>query len=178
MQVIRGIGAVLMQQGHPVAYLSKALSQKSRALSTYKECLAIILAIDKWKPYLQHQPFTIATDQKSSIHLRKQKLTDGLQHKAFLKLLGLQYKLVYKKGMENKAADAVSRKSVHDEIHALTVSRPRWLEVIIEGCQDDEATKELLTELSVSNDNKKGFSLVEGLIRYKGRVWLGSHKAA
>lgn len=47
-----------------------------------------------------------------------------------------------------------------------------------EGYQEDEATKQLLTELSVSKDNKKGFSLVEGLIRYKGRVWLRSHKAA
>jgi hypothetical protein len=41
----KGIGVVLMQQGHPIAYLSKALSNKSQALSTYEEeCLAIILA--------------------------------------------------------------------------------------------------------------------------------------
>lgn len=66
----KGIGAALMQQGHPIAYLSKALSKKSQALSTYeKECLAIILAVDKWKPYLQLQPFTIAADQKSLVHL-------------------------------------------------------------------------------------------------------------
>lgn len=51
----KGIGAVLMQQGHPIAYLSKALSKRSQALSTYEECLAIILAVDKWRPYLQHQ---------------------------------------------------------------------------------------------------------------------------
>jgi hypothetical protein len=38
----KGIGAVLMQQGHPIAYLRKTLSNKSQALSTYeKECLAI-----------------------------------------------------------------------------------------------------------------------------------------
>jgi hypothetical protein len=43
-----GIGAVLMQQCHPIAYLSKALSKKSQTLSTYeKECLALILAVDK-----------------------------------------------------------------------------------------------------------------------------------
>jgi hypothetical protein len=86
----KGIGAVLTQQGHQVAYLSKALSKRTQALSTYeKEGLAIILAIDKWKAYLQHLPFTIATDQKSLIHLGEQILANGVQHKAFVKISGL-----------------------------------------------------------------------------------------
>ena len=43
-----GIGAVLTQQGHPIAYLSKALGPRARAMSTYeKECMAILLAVDK-----------------------------------------------------------------------------------------------------------------------------------
>ena len=41
-----GIGAVLSQKGHPIAYLSKALSPRAQALSTYeKECLALIMAV-------------------------------------------------------------------------------------------------------------------------------------
>jgi len=105
-----GIGVVLMQSGHPIAYLSKSLGIKAQALSTYeKECLTLIMAVTKWKPYLQHKKFTILTDQKSLIHLGGQKIHQGMQQKAFIKLLGLQYKLVYKKGLENKAADALSR---------------------------------------------------------------------
>jgi hypothetical protein len=51
-----GIGAVLMQQDHPVAYLSKHLCPRNQALSVYeKECLAILMTIDKWRPYLQHR---------------------------------------------------------------------------------------------------------------------------
>jgi hypothetical protein len=50
-----GIGAMLMQDQHPIVYLSKALGPRNQALSVYeKECLAILLAIDKWRPYLQH----------------------------------------------------------------------------------------------------------------------------
>lgn len=65
-----GVGAVLMQQGHPLAFLSKALGPKNQALSIYdKECLAILMAIEKWKAYLQHGSFTIHTDQRSLIHL-------------------------------------------------------------------------------------------------------------
>lgn len=48
-----GIGAVLMQQGRPIAYLSKTLSLKHQALSIYeREFLAILLAIQRWKHYL------------------------------------------------------------------------------------------------------------------------------
>jgi hypothetical protein len=43
-----GIGVVLSQDNHPVAYISKALGPKAQALSTYeKECMAVILAVTK-----------------------------------------------------------------------------------------------------------------------------------
>jgi hypothetical protein len=48
-----GIGAMLQQQGHPLAYISKALGPKNLGLSIYeKECLAILFAVDHWRPYL------------------------------------------------------------------------------------------------------------------------------
>jgi len=86
-----GIGAVLSQDTHPVAYLSKALGPKAQALSTYeKECMALILAITKWKPYLQHKEFTIVTDHKSLIHLGEQKLHEGkYATKSFHQVVGL-----------------------------------------------------------------------------------------
>jgi len=67
---IAGFGAVLMQEGHPIAYLSKLLSGRNQGLSTYeKECMAILLAVDKWRCYLQHQQFGIKTDHKSLLFL-------------------------------------------------------------------------------------------------------------
>lgn len=64
------IGAVLMQEGHPVSHLSKALGPRTRGLSTdEKESLAIILAVDHWRSYLQHAEFIIKTDQRSLVHL-------------------------------------------------------------------------------------------------------------
>jgi hypothetical protein len=43
----KGIGAVLQQQGHPIAFVSKALGTKAQGLSTYeKERLAILMAVD------------------------------------------------------------------------------------------------------------------------------------
>jgi len=43
-----GIGAVLMQTGQPLAYLSKGLKGKSLHLSTYEnELLALVLVVRK-----------------------------------------------------------------------------------------------------------------------------------
>jgi hypothetical protein len=42
-----GVGAVLMQGGHPIAFVSKSLGSKLRGLSTYeKEYVAILLVVD------------------------------------------------------------------------------------------------------------------------------------
>nr|GEY21302.1 hypothetical protein [Tanacetum cinerariifolium] len=41
------IGAVLQQQGHPIAFLSKALAPKQSAYE--KELLAVVLALQKWR---------------------------------------------------------------------------------------------------------------------------------
>lgn len=102
-----GIGAVLMQDQHPVAYLSKALGPKNQGLSVYeKECMDILLAVDRWRSYLQHQPFIIRTDHRSLQHLTEKRVATKLQHKALLKLMDLQYTIQYKKGSTNGAADA------------------------------------------------------------------------
>jgi len=43
-----------MQKGQPIAYLSKALGDKHTRLSIYeKEFLALIMVVEKWRPYLQ-----------------------------------------------------------------------------------------------------------------------------
>ena len=61
-----GIGAVLMQQGHPISYFSQKLGPRLRVTSTYiKELHAIIAAVQKWHQYLLGRFFIIRTDHKS-----------------------------------------------------------------------------------------------------------------
>jgi hypothetical protein len=67
-----GVGAVPMQDKHPIAYISKALGPKLRGMSTYeKEYLAILLAIEQWRPYMQVGKIYISSDQKSLTHLNE-----------------------------------------------------------------------------------------------------------
>lgn len=128
-----GIGAVLIQCGHPLAYISKPLGPKSVGLSTYeKEYLAILLAVEQWRSYLQHAEFLIYTDKRSLVHLSDQRLHTPWQQKVFTKLLGLQYKIVYKQGSENRVADALSRRP-HSMLNAISSCVPTWTHSIIEG---------------------------------------------
>jgi hypothetical protein len=96
-----GVRAVLLQAGHPLAYVSKPLGSKTQGLSTYeKEYLAILVAVEKWRSYLQLTEFEIHTDQQALVHLNDQRLHIVWQQKVFTKLLGLRYRIMYKKGSD------------------------------------------------------------------------------
>ncbi|MCI38194.1 hypothetical protein A2U01_0059422, partial [Trifolium medium] len=57
------MGAVLSQQGHPIAFFSKPFCPKMQRASTYvRELFAITSAVKKWRQYLLGHQFTILTD--------------------------------------------------------------------------------------------------------------------
>lgn len=85
----RGVGCVLMQRTQHVAYFSQALSKQNQHKSTYEcELIAIVLAVEKWRHYFIHLPFTIKTKQYSLKHLLTQKQVQEPQSKWLYKLLG------------------------------------------------------------------------------------------
>lgn len=105
-----GIGAVLMQGGRPLAYLSQGLKGKSLLLSTYeKELLALVMAIRKWRHYLLGQSFKVKTDQQALKYLLEQRIGTPAQQKWISKLLRFDFTVEYKSGRENRAVDALSR---------------------------------------------------------------------
>jgi len=59
---LEGIGVILLQDHHPIAYFSKGLSFSSRLKSTYdRELLALVLALYKWKHCLLGRHFNLRT---------------------------------------------------------------------------------------------------------------------
>jgi len=71
-----GVGAILSQMHHPIAYFSKILNARMQKQSAYaKEFFAITTTIAKFRHYLLGHKFTIRTNQKS---LRS--LTDQVVH--------------------------------------------------------------------------------------------------
>jgi len=70
------IGAILSQQGKPVAFISRALGTTKQLWSVYaKEMLAIILTIKMWRPFLLGWKFYIQTDQCNLKYLLEQRIT-------------------------------------------------------------------------------------------------------
>ena len=58
-----GIGAVLVQEGRPVAFVSKALGPMKRVWGAYaRELLAVVHAVKVWWPYLMSRKFMIVID--------------------------------------------------------------------------------------------------------------------
>lgn len=173
----RGVGAVLLQQGHPLAFVSKALGPCTQGLSAYeKEYLTILVAVEQWRPYLQHGEFTIFSDHRSLMHLTEQRLHTPWQLKMYSKLAGLQYRIIYKLGVSNQAADALSRHPFPPlQLNAISYSTPNWLEAVAAGYPDDAASVKLLQELAVDLEGHPPYSLQNGVIRFHNRVWIGDN---
>jgi hypothetical protein len=108
-------------------------------------------------------------------HLSEQKLNTPWQQRVFSKLLGLQYKVVYKKGVENGAADALSRMPlVEFALFSLSTAVPQWLLQVADSYVQDVKAQALLAALATNQSDSTHYTLHSGIIRYKGRVWVGN----
>ena len=69
-----GIGGVLSQERHPIAYFSEKLNDAKQKYSTYdKKFYAIIRVLWHWRHYLLSQEFVIYSDHEALHYLHSQK---------------------------------------------------------------------------------------------------------
>uniref|UniRef100_A0A2N9J5B5 RNA-directed DNA polymerase n=1 Tax=Fagus sylvatica TaxID=28930 RepID=A0A2N9J5B5_FAGSY len=106
-----GIGAVLMQEGRPIAYFSEKLSGAALNYPTYdKELYALVRALETWQHYLWPKEFVIHTDHESLKHLKGQHKLNK-RHARWVEFIEtFPYVIRYKQGKENVVADALSRR--------------------------------------------------------------------
>ncbi|GAA0142505.1 hypothetical protein LIER_35580 [Lithospermum erythrorhizon] len=160
-----------MQDGKPIAFISKAWGQNQLGLSVYeKELMAVILAITKWKHYLMNSKFVIKTDHQSLKHLLEQKVTTYLQQKEVARLF-----IQYKRGKENMVADALSRIH-HEESHlsSITTIQPSWMTEVAETFKLDTKIQHIVAAIVLYPDSHPGYVYKNGLVRYKGKILVGS----
>ena len=111
------------------------------------------------------------------IHLNEQRLNTVWQQKVFTNLLGLQYRIIYKKGVDNRVADALSRRPhAPESCFAMSSAIPQWCAEIVAGYSSDPQAQLYTTQLAVDPSAVPNFTLQNGLLRYKDRIWLGNNK--
>jgi len=108
------IGAILSQgqvgKDHPISYASRVLNDAEKNYSTIeKELLAIVYAVQHFRPYLYGKKFLLITDHKPLTWLHKLKDPTSRLARWRIKLAEYDYEIVYKPGKINANADALSR---------------------------------------------------------------------
>ncbi|KAD4982013.1 hypothetical protein E3N88_18684 [Mikania micrantha] len=106
-----GIGAVLTQQGRPIAYFSENFNDAKRRYSTYdKELYAIIRALSHWQHYLISKEFILHSDHEAVKYIQGQHKLQPRHAKwvEFLQMFNISIR--HKSSKLNKGVDALSRK--------------------------------------------------------------------
>jgi hypothetical protein len=107
---IEGIGAVLIQEGRPLAYESRKLTPAERNYGTgEQELLAVVHALKIWRCYLEGPTFTVITDHNPLVHLDTQTHLSRRQARWMEYLQRFTFSWKYKPGKDNVVADALSR---------------------------------------------------------------------
>ena len=113
------LGAVLLQEGHPVAYESRAFIPAERNYPTgERELCAVVHALKVWRCYLWGNRFTVRSDHEPLKYLHCKGTLSPRQARWSEFLSAFDYVWVYKKG-STMIADALSRLPVGPSVCAL-----------------------------------------------------------
>lgn len=158
-----GLGAVLSQntdEGEKViCYLSRSLTKSERVFSsTEKECLAVIHAIEKLKPYLLGTKFTVITDHYSLKWLNNIKDPVGRIARWAVRLQQYDFDIIHRKGKEHAVPDALSR------------AVPRLEEIIVDGPTQDKWYNKMCVNVQEMPEKYSQWRLENGILLKKAKL--------
>ncbi|GBN42352.1 Transposon Ty3-I Gag-Pol polyprotein, partial [Araneus ventricosus] len=147
-----GLGAVLLQEDHPIAYASSSLTETQQRYSqTEKELLAIVIGCKKFHYYVYGTKFVIETDHKPLIGLLQKpmdKLSPRLQ-RMVLELFKYNLQLRHVPGKNLYVEDALSRNPLkcHEDtsfleagaavVHTVLTASDEKTEILKKATKDD-----------------------------------------
>ncbi|KAL4111765.1 hypothetical protein QTP88_015654 [Uroleucon formosanum] len=139
----KGLGVILQQinenhEIHPVAYASKKLNTAQNNYSALElEMAALHFGCIHFRQYLHGRTFTVWTDHKNLIQLQTIKSESTILNRLRTKLIGFDFKIIYKKGIFNQAADFLSRYPIENNVittnlneHQINIVEPVNLKIL------------------------------------------------
>jgi hypothetical protein len=157
------IGRVLVQEGKPVAFESKKLSEMERRWPTHKkEMWAVIHCLKTWGHYIGSKDVVVWTDNVTLKDFAIQPKLSSKQARWQDTLALFNVDIRHKPGKENIMLDALSRK--HQLIVVYVGETKLQKEVRLTSCWDAFAKE---TRQNIQNGAKSHFQLRNGLLWYK-----------
>ena len=101
-----------MQDGQPVQYASRALTETEKSYAQIeKEMLAILFGLERFERYVYGRDIVVETDHKplETIHKKSLLLAPKRIQRMLLRTQKFRYTVVYKRGAEMYLADTLSR---------------------------------------------------------------------
>jgi hypothetical protein len=168
-----GFGAVLVQDGHPIAFYSKSVAPRHRSLAAYeRELISLVQAVWHWRPYLWGWRFTVKTDHYSLKYLLDQRLATIPQHHWVGKLLGFDFTVEYKSGSTNTVADALSHRDT-EEAAVLAISAPCFDFIgRLHHAQTTEPALEAIHDEIRAGTRTAPWIVVDDMITYRGCLYI------
>jgi len=195
------LGACLTQEDdqgrkHPIAYWSRKLTAAELNYDIYdKELLAIVEAFKEWRIYLQgaaHQT-QVYSDHKNLLYFTTTKELNRRQVRWAETLATYDFKITYRKGIENTRADALSRRpdyiaerkpmnhAILQVNHDGTIGLNKKQIMIAEKLDDSDWKEEIkqsysrdagIDSLKKHKENADITKSPEGLWLYNGRIYI------
>ena len=120
----KGLGAILLQDGHPVYFASKSLTTaQQNNVAIELEALAVSWAVQKFHHYLYGTSFMVQADQKPLQTILSKSLVESTPQMQRLLLLAIPYDMTveYIKGETNLIAGCLSRAPVAEDTIKLPI---------------------------------------------------------
>ena len=169
----QGLGCVLMQEGHVVAYASRQLRKHEVNYPTHDlELAAVVHALKIWRHYLIGKKTEIYTDHKSLKYIFTQQDLNLRQHRWLELIKDYDLNINYHPGKANVVADALSRKS-YCNVLELQEQRPELYEEFAKlnlGFVSNTEAVAMEVESTLEQDIRKGQLTDEKIIEIKGLI--------